>query len=133
MSKNVKGRLNFLFAGVILLLLLYTVLALAVPFEQRFTGGYWVAFGGAFANAVAAIMFLLVPLNTDAYGNDACANKLSLVSCCMVVLGDVIGIIFAAVAAEIWVAVIVVAVEFVLALLVGFYFLTTSKSEAEAE
>ena len=48
-------------------------------------------------------------------------------------LGDVIGIIFAAVAAEIWVAVIVVAVEFVLALLVGFYFLSTSKAEAEAE
>lgn len=133
MSNNVQNRLKFMFAGVLLLLVLYTVIALAVPFGAKFSVGYWVAFGGVYANAIAAVMFILTPLNADGYNNDSCANKMSLISICMVVLGIVVGIIFAAVVVEWWVVMVVVAVELVCALLCAFYFLVTSKSSAEAE
>lgn len=120
-----------MFAGVVLLLVLFTVIILAIPFNGKFGLGYWVAFGGAYANFVAAIMFLLTPLNADGYNNDSCANKVSLGAICMSVLGLALGIIFAAVNVEWWISVIVIASEFVVCLFVMFYFLLTSKEESQ--
>ncbi len=131
MSNNLKNRLRFMFAGVVLLLVLFTVIILAVPFNGKFGLGYWVAFGGAYANFVAAIMFLLTPLNAVGYNNDSCANKVSLGAICMSVLGLALGIIFAAVNVEWWISVIVIASEFVVVLFVMFYFLLTSKEESQ--
>ena len=120
-----------MFAGVVLLLVLFTVIILAVPFQNKWGAAYWVAFGGAYANFVAAIMFLLTPLNAAGYDNDACANKVSLGAICMSVIGLALGIVFAAVAVEWWVAILVVASVLVVALFAMFYLLLTSKAESQ--
>ena len=112
-------------------MILFTVIAFAVPFERKFGGTYWVAFAGAFANAIAAIFFLAVCINADDYKNDKVGNLIGWCSLCTVVVGIAVGVIFMAVAADVWVAAIVVAAQFIVLLMGLFYVLLTNKNEEE--
>ena len=136
MSKNVSNRLKFLFAGIILLFILFNILAFAIPFEPRFNAVYWVCYGGFAVAVLASIMFVVIALNADKYHNDKCANKVSLFSCCYVVLQLVASIIFMAVNSDslkTWVPVVIIAVIFVAMVFLLIMAVVGSEEEPEEE
>ena len=110
MSKNSQNKLKFILAGVILLLVLFTIVALAVPFENKFDTKYWVAFSFAFLDVIAVIFGMGIVINADDYNNDSAANKISLIGCASTIVGFVASIIFMVVTIEqIWVPVVILA------------------------
>ena len=130
MSKNSQNKLKFILAGVILLLVLFTVIAFAVPFENKFDATYWVAFAFAFLDAIAAIFGLGIVMNADDYNNDAAVNKISIIGCASAVLGVAASIIFMAVTiTEVWIPVVILAVVFVVIVMAVLYVVFTGKTE----
>ncbi len=116
MSKNVSNRLKFLFAGIILLFILFNILAFAIPFDNKFNAIYWVCYGGFVLATLATIMFVVIALNADKYHNDKCANRVSLFGCSYIVLQLVVSIIFMAINSEnikTWVPVVIISIIFV--------------------
>ena len=132
MSKNVENKLKFMLIGVALMMILFTVIAFAVPFVDKFSGTYWIGFAGAFANGIAAVFFLAVAFNADDYKNDKLGSLIGWCSLLTVVIGIAVGIVFMAIQAEIWVAALVVAAQFVVLLMGLFYILLTNKNEEPA-
>lgn len=116
MSKKVQNRLKFLFAGVILLLILFNILAFAIPFNNKFNIVYWVSYGGMTIASLATIMFVMIALNADKYQNEACARKVSLFGCAYLIVQLIVSIVFMSVNSETlqaWIPIVITAVIFV--------------------
>ena len=67
MSKNVENKLKLVLAGMLLVLVLFNVIAFAVPFNNHFNLTFWLAYGGVMASLVASFFFLAIPLNVSPF------------------------------------------------------------------
>ena len=116
MSKKVLNRLKFLFAGVILLLILFNILDFAIPFDNKYNIVYWVSYGGMTIASLATIMFVMIAINADKYHNEACARKVLLFGCLYLVIQLIVSIVFMSVNSESlksWIPIVITAVVFV--------------------
>ena len=136
MSKNVSNRLRFLFAGIILLFILFNIIAFAIPFENKFNAIYWVSYGGVLLSVLATLMFVVIPINADRYHNDKCANRVTLFGCLYIVAQLATSIVFMAINSEdikTWVSIVVVAVVFVVMVFLLIMAVVGSEEEPKEE
>jgi heme/copper-type cytochrome/quinol oxidase subunit 4 len=134
MSKSSQNKLKFIFAGVILLLVVFTVVAFAVPFEGKFNAKYWISFAFAFASVIASIFGLGIVMNSEDYNNEAAASKISIIGCLSALVGVAGSIVFMAVnIAEAWIPAVVLAVIFVIIVMAILYVVFTAKTDETAE
>ena len=135
MTKNVSNKLKLILAGVLLVLVLFNVIAFAVPFNNHFNTTFWVSYIGVMVSLLASFFFLAIPLNNADFNNDLCGNKVSLFTILLVVIQLAAGIVFMAVPATLpsWVAVVVLVAVFVVFVFVLVATLITNASKKEAE
>ena len=132
MSKNLKNRLMFMLVAVVLLLVLFNVIAFAVPFEGKFNALYWVSYGFSYVVIIPLIFTLFIAANADEFNNDKCANLISLASLGIAAVGIFLAILFMALNIEdIWIPIVIMAVFFVFSMLGIFYVFINNKNEKE--
>ena len=132
MSKNIKNRLTFMLVAVILFLVVFNVIAFAVPFTNHYNSLFWVSYAFYYLEIIPTVFALFIAGNTKDYDNDECGNKISIVSGLVILIGIVASIIFMAVTIEqIWIPIVVLALVFVLSVLAIFYVFIQNKNDKD--
>lgn len=127
--KKMENKLKLLLSAVILLLVLFNVVAFAVPFTNHYNALFWTSYMTVIASMVAVFFFIAIPLNVDHYKNNETINKITLFSCLFILLQTGLGILFMALTVELWIGIIVLVTVLVVMLFLNIFVLIQAPKE----
>ena len=127
-----ENKLKLLLSAVILLLVLFNVVAFAVPFANHYNALFWTSYITVIVSMIAVVFFIAIPLNVAYYKNNDTVNKITLFSCLFIILQAGLGILFMALTIELWIGIIVLATVLIVMLFLNiFVLIQTPKEETE--
>ena len=136
MNKNISNKLKLMIACGALFTVLVAIIALAVPFENKFNNVYWLAFISSILAFVAVASFAAIVMGNAPYANEKCANRIFLVSICFLLLQNVLAVVFMAINKgniQNWIPIVILAGVFVIMTFALAAILITGKEEVKTE